>query len=89
MLTDVPISCLLLLNLASYPVLHHVLGNGLGTCTEYPQITLCHSQSEPLGTTVVQMLKLHISVITVHQTMLYFSLLVWLFSFVHLHDFEP
>lgn len=52
-------------------------------------MTVCHSQSEPLGTTEVQILKLHISVIIVHPTMLYFSLLVWLFSFVHLYDFEP
>lgn len=89
MLTDVPISCLLLLNLACYPALHHVLDNGLGTCSEYLQMPLCHSQSEPLGNTVVQIPKLHISVTIVHRTMLYFSLLVWLFSFVHLYDFEP
>lgn len=71
MLTDVLISCLLLLNLASYPVLHHVLDNGLlGTCFEYPQITLFHSRSEPLGTAVVQILKLHVSMIIVHQAIL-------------------
>lgn len=68
MLTDVLISCLLLLNLSSYPVLHHVLDNGLlGAGIEYPQITLLNSRSEPLGTTLVQMLKLHVSVIIVHQ----------------------
>lgn len=68
MLTDVLISCLLLLNLASYPVLHHALDNGLlGTGTEYLQITLFHSRSEPLGTTLVQILKLHVPVIIVHQ----------------------
>lgn len=89
MLTHVPISCVLLPNLASYPALHHVLDNGLGACTEYLQIRLFHSQPEPLGTRVVQRLKLCISVIIVHPTLLYFSLLVWLFSFVHLYDFEP
>lgn len=61
----------------------------LGTCTEYPQITLYHSQSEPWGAPAVQRLKFHISVIIVQRTLLYFSLLVWLFSFVHLYDFEP
>jgi len=77
MLTDVLISSFLLLNLASYPVLHHALDNGLlGTCFEYPQLTLVHSQSEPLGTAVVWVLKLHISMIIVHQAILSFSLLV-------------
>lgn len=35
----------------------------LGTCTEYPQITLCHSLSEPLCIPAVQRLEFHISVI--------------------------
>lgn len=85
MLTDVLISCLLLLNLSSYPVLHHVLENGLGICTEYTQITLCHSQSEPLGTVVVQILKLHISVITWapdHAVLFLGSLVVFFCSLV-------
>lgn len=69
MLTAILISCLLLLNLASYEVLCQ--DNGLlGTCFEYPQITLFHSPSELLGTIVVQILKLHISVIIVHQAIL-------------------